>query len=60
MLTGIDPATGRGTLIGVIGGYEEGGDSPDVSYGAYLGQAAKALYLQAQNGNGPAHPSPAP
>lgn len=48
MLADLDPVTGRGTLIGVIGGYQDGGDSPDVSYSCYFGDAAKALYLQAQ------------
>lgn len=47
MLTDVDPKTGHGTLIGVIGGYQEGGDAPDVSYASYFGDAVKALYQQA-------------
>jgi V8-like Glu-specific endopeptidase len=47
MLTGVDPRTGRGTLIGVIGGYQEGGDTPDISYACSFGDAVKALYAQA-------------
>jgi len=47
LLSGISPATGRGTLVGVIGGYQEGGDTPDVSYACYFGDAVKALYQQA-------------
>ncbi|MFC1409924.1 serine protease [Streptacidiphilus sp. N1-12] len=47
ILTGVDPRTGRGTLVGVIGGYEEGGDTPDVSFASYFGDAVKALYAQA-------------
>lgn len=43
-LTDVDPATGDGLVIGVIGGYQQGGDSPDVSYAAALGQNAQALY----------------
>ncbi len=35
---------GHGTVIGVIGGYEQGGDSPDVSYAAAFGQDVQALY----------------
>jgi len=35
---------GHGTVVGVIGGYEQGGDSPDVSYSAAFGQNAQALY----------------
>ena len=30
-LIGVDAATGDGTMIGVIGGYQQGGDLPDVS-----------------------------
>lgn len=36
-----------GTIIGVIGGYEEGGSSPDVSYSPYFGDGIKALYERA-------------
>ncbi|NKQ55979.1 trypsin-like peptidase domain-containing protein [Amycolatopsis sp. K13G38] len=43
-LTDVDPATGNGTVIGVIGGYEQGGDSPDVSYSAYFDQDIQKLY----------------
>jgi V8-like Glu-specific endopeptidase len=34
-------------VIGVIGGYEQGGDSPDVSYTSYFGADVAALYRQA-------------
>jgi V8-like Glu-specific endopeptidase len=47
MLTGLDAATGRGSLVGVIGGYEEGGFTPEVSYAAAFGPAAQSLYQQA-------------
>ena len=47
MLTGIDARTGRGTLIGVIGGYEQGGYSDSVSYASSFGDAVKSLYQQA-------------
>ncbi len=43
-LIGVDTATGAGTVIGVIGGYEQGGDSPDVSYAPAFGQNVQALY----------------
>jgi V8-like Glu-specific endopeptidase len=38
--------TGAGdqTVVGVIGGYQQGGDSPDVSYAAVFGQNMHALY----------------
>jgi V8-like Glu-specific endopeptidase len=47
-LTGVDAATGQGTLIGVIGGYQQGGDTPQVSYAAVFGAAVSQLYATAQ------------
>ena len=47
LLTGVDPHTGIGTLAGVIGGYQLGGDQADVSYAAELGPSLTALYRQA-------------
>jgi V8-like Glu-specific endopeptidase len=41
---GADPATGQGTVVGVIGGYELGGDSPDVSYSPYFDDDIQRLY----------------
>jgi V8-like Glu-specific endopeptidase len=46
----VNEATGQGTVIGVIGGYEEGGDYPNVSYSAVLGSNAAALYTTAVAG----------
>jgi hypothetical protein len=43
-VAGVNPATGLGTAIGVIGGYEQGGYSADVSYAARFGASAAALY----------------
>jgi V8-like Glu-specific endopeptidase len=37
----------RGTVVGVIGGYETGGDTPDVSYSSYFGDTVARLYQQA-------------
>ncbi|MDJ0341858.1 trypsin-like serine protease [Streptomyces sp. H10-C2] len=45
-VTGLDEDSGTGTVIGVIGGYEEGGDTPDVSYSPAFGSAISALYQQ--------------
>lgn len=39
-----DMATGESTVIGVIGGYQRGGGSPDISYAATFGENAQALY----------------
>jgi V8-like Glu-specific endopeptidase len=46
-LAGWDPATGTGTVVGVIGGYQQGGDTPDVSYSSYFGADVRQLYLRA-------------
>ncbi len=46
-LTAVDPATGNGTVIGVIGGYEQGGDTSDVSYSAYFDHDIRNLYRTA-------------
>ena len=40
-------AAGPDLVIGVIGGYQQGGDSPDVSYAAAFGPAITALYQSA-------------
>ncbi len=47
-----DPRSRTGTIVGVIGGYQEGGDSDSVSYSAYLGSAVHQLYEQAVAGQG--------
>jgi hypothetical protein len=49
-LTHVSSATGQGTLVGIIGGYEQGGDTPQVSYSATLGANAAALYETAVTG----------
>jgi len=46
-LSEVDQATGQGLVVGVIGGYQQGGDTPQVSYSAVLGANAAALYEQA-------------
>jgi hypothetical protein len=46
-VTDTDPATGRGTVVGVIGGYQLGGDTPDVSYSAYFDDDIRNLYAAA-------------
>ena len=49
-VTGFDPVTRSGTIVGVIGGYREGGDTPEVSYSTYLNDDIKKLYDQAISG----------
>ncbi|MEV5511264.1 trypsin-like serine peptidase [Streptomyces orinoci] len=46
-VTDFDPATRNGSVIGVIGGYQKGGDSDDVSYSPYFDDAVRKLYDQA-------------
>jgi V8-like Glu-specific endopeptidase len=38
---------GSGSVIGVIGGYQLGGSSPDVSYSSYFDSRVRALYERA-------------
>ncbi len=47
----LDPDSRVGTVVGVIGGYQEGGDTPSVSYSAYFGSAVQQLYEQAISGD---------
>ena len=47
LLADVSPRTGLGTVIGVIGGYQQGGDTDSVSYAARLGASAAALYRAA-------------
>jgi V8-like Glu-specific endopeptidase len=46
-LAHVSRSTGRGSVIGVIGGYERGGDSPEVSYSTTFGSSVRDLYRQA-------------
>jgi V8-like Glu-specific endopeptidase len=46
-ITHFDRQTRTGTIVGVLGGYQEGGDTPAISYSAYLGPQIQALYRQA-------------
>ncbi|MEU8514908.1 hypothetical protein AB0C76_25430 [Kitasatospora sp. NPDC048722] len=46
-VTDFDPSTRTGTVVGVIGGYQEGGDNPDISYTSYFGDRVQALYDRA-------------
>jgi V8-like Glu-specific endopeptidase len=43
----VNASTGDGTVIGVIGGYQQGGDLASVSYSPRFGQAVRALYQTA-------------
>ncbi|MBB5118737.1 hypothetical protein AF335_06285 [Streptomyces eurocidicus] len=41
-------------VIGVIGGYHTGGDTPDISYSSYFTEALRTLYRHAVAGDPPA------
>jgi V8-like Glu-specific endopeptidase len=49
-LANVSSASGEGTVIGVIGGYEQGGDTPSVSYSIVFGRAVASLYQTAVAG----------
>ncbi|MGO9218671.1 MAG: hypothetical protein ACLP5E_13050 [Streptosporangiaceae bacterium] len=46
-VTDFDRRTRAGTIVGVIGGYQRGGDNPAISYSSYFGPAVQHLYQQA-------------
>ena len=43
-LTNVSRVSGQGTIIGVIGGYEQGGSTPSVSYASVFGTGVTSLY----------------
>ena len=47
-LTDVDAQTGVGRVVGVIGGFETGGDTPDVSYSVYFSDAINTLFQRAE------------
>jgi V8-like Glu-specific endopeptidase len=47
-LAGLSGASGQGTVIGVIGGYQQGGDTPEVSYSVAFGAAVAVLFETAE------------
>ena len=48
-LRDVDANTGLGTVVGVIGGFEAGGDTPDVTYASYFGDWVGSLLAQAES-----------
>jgi hypothetical protein len=51
-LAHVNPKTGDGWVIGVIGGYQEGGDTPNISYSPRFFSAIKDLYETAVASSG--------
>jgi len=51
-ITDYNSSTGTGTVIGAIGGYEEGGLVPWTSYSTYFGRPTLKLFLQAEAAQG--------
>ncbi|MFJ8675919.1 trypsin-like serine peptidase [Streptomyces sp. NPDC093589] len=47
-LADYDPKSQTGTVIGVLGGHEGGGDEDDISYAAYFNDDIATLYRRAQ------------
>ena len=50
-LAHVSPATGDGWVIGVIGGYQQGGDTPNVSYSPRFFSSVLKLYQTATSGS---------
>lgn len=48
-LQNVDTSTALGTVVGVIGGYEAGGDAPNVSYSVYFTDWVGSLFAQAES-----------
>ncbi|HET7017941.1 MAG TPA: trypsin-like peptidase domain-containing protein [Streptosporangiaceae bacterium] len=47
MISAFNPAKRTGAVIGVIGGYQQGGDSPSISYSSAFAGQIRALYQRA-------------
>jgi hypothetical protein len=52
LLADVDTPGGRDTVIGVIGGYQQGGDTASVSYAAKFSSNLSALYKTALDAAG--------
>lgn len=49
-LADVSAITGEGTVIGVLGGYHQGGNTPSVSYSIAFGPAVARLFAKAEAG----------
>jgi V8-like Glu-specific endopeptidase len=62
-LAHVNARTGDGQVIGVIGGYQEGGDTPDISYSPRFFANIRSLYetaIQASTASGATLTAPSP
>jgi V8-like Glu-specific endopeptidase len=48
-ITKFDPQSRTGTIVGLIGGYQEGGDTAAISYSPYLDDNIEKLYNEANS-----------
>jgi hypothetical protein len=51
LLAAFSVSTGQGTVVGVIGGYQQGGNIPQVSYSSQFGSNVTALFATAVAGS---------
>lgn len=56
LIAAFNPLTGLGVVVGVIGGYQQGGSTNAVSYTARFGKQLAALYAKAITMRAPARP----
>jgi hypothetical protein len=56
LIAAFNPVTGLGVIVGVIGGYQQGGDTAAVSYTARFGHQLADLYAKAVTMRAPAPP----
>ena len=59
-ILGYNAKNGTGTVFGVIGGYELGGDYEWASYSAYFGSATRSLYTEVEHESVKPTPTPTP
>jgi hypothetical protein len=53
-IIGYNAKNGTGTVFGVIGGYEQGGDDPWASYSSYFGVTTRSVFEAAEKAQTPA------
>ncbi|MFF0001646.1 trypsin-like serine peptidase [Streptomyces avermitilis] len=59
-LANFNTHTGKGDVVGSIGGWKTGGPTADISYSPYFGSDIRRLYNAAEAGSPPSRPSALP